>query len=129
LGDGTSTREKLVSSYSLIHGHEQKVARKLWEGLNAIPGVTTYGPDFSEKMRAPTISFTVDGRRPEALCKYIGERGICAWDGHFYASRSTEVLDLLQHGGVTRMGVVAYNTADEIDRTLNAVNDFVNSAG
>jgi cysteine desulfurase family protein (TIGR01976 family) len=126
-GDGRSTREKLVSAYALIHKHEHALASELWEGLNSIPGITTYGPDFSNEMRAPTMSFTIDGKSPADLCKFLGDRGICAWDGHFYAIRTTEVLGLLEKGGVTRMGIVAYNTHDEVDRTLNAIHDFVTS--
>jgi len=127
LGSGKNKREQLESAYAVIHAHEHEVAAGLWSGLNAINGITTYGTDFSEIMRAPTISFTVEGKRPDELCKYLGQRGICAWDGHFYAIRTTEVYGLLDKGGVTRMGIVAYNTHEEIDRTLNAVNDFVNS--
>ena len=126
-GQGADKREQLVSAYAAIHSHEHTVARKLWDGLNSIPGVKTYGPGFEEPMRAPTISFTVNGRRPDQLCSFLGSLGICAWDGHFYAIRTTEVMGLLDRGGVTRMGVVIYNTEEEIQRTLNAVNDFVNS--
>jgi len=36
--------------------------------------------------RAPTVSFTVDGWKPRAVTEELARRGICAWDGDYYAS-------------------------------------------
>jgi len=58
---------------------------------------------------------------PEELCVYLGDRNICAWDGHFYAIRAIEALGLLEQGGVTRIGVSLYTTEEEIETTLKAI--------
>jgi selenocysteine lyase/cysteine desulfurase len=86
-----------------------------------IPSVQLYGVDFSTSHRAPTISFIVENKTAAGVCKLLGEQGIFAWDGHFYALRASEILGTLDKGGVIRMGVVAYNTAEEIDRVIDVV--------
>lgn len=127
-GEGVLVREKLLSAYSILSTHERSLAKQLWDGLGQIDSVKRYGTPFEEDERSPTVVFTVEGRTPADLCKYLGQQGICAWDGHFYAIRTTEILGLEPIGGVTRMGVVVYNTPEEIDRTLNCVNDFIRTA-
>jgi cysteine desulfurase family protein (TIGR01976 family) len=121
IGKGKTLRAKLESAYKIIHHHEEGLAREIYEGLQSIQGVTIYGPQFDASLRAPTISFTVDGLTSEEVCKRLAAKGVCAWDGHFYAIRAIEVLGLLDKGGVTRVGVLLYNTRREVHRLLKEV--------
>ena len=73
-----------------------------------------YGQSFDVPRRAPTVSFTVEGKKAVEVSAHLAERGICTWDGHFYAIRPIEVMGLLDRGGVTRVGVSMYTTAGEI---------------
>jgi selenocysteine lyase/cysteine desulfurase len=50
----------------------------------------------------------------------LAERGIFAWAGNHYALPVTETLALEPHGTL-RIGLVHYNTADEVDRLLEAL--------
>lgn len=118
IGEGKTLRSKLVNAFELIHEHEIRLAEEIHDGLNKIRGVTIYGPTFDAAMRAPTVSFTIDGMTPEEVCRKLAAKGIFAWDGHFYAIRAMEVLGLQSKGGVTRVGVLLYNTADEVRRFL-----------
>ncbi len=124
-GEGKNTHDKLTDAYRIIGEYERIIATELWSGLGQIKGVTRYGTDFEIAHRCPTIVFAVNGHTPAELCKYLGERGICAWDGHFYAIRTTEVLGLESQGGLTRMGIVLYNTKEEVHYTLNVISDFI----
>jgi selenocysteine lyase/cysteine desulfurase len=54
----------------------------------------------------------------------LGERGIFIWDGNFYAINLTERLGVEQSGGVLRVGLVHYNTVQEVDRLLTALKEF-----
>lgn len=121
LGKGDSHRDTLVDAMTKVHQHEIGLATELYQGLRNIQGIDTWGPSFRDNDRAPTISFTVDGYTAEQVCQHLASHGICAWDGHFYAIRATEVLGLLEKGGVTRMGIVVYNTQDEVAYTLNTL--------
>ena len=124
-GIGQDLEAKLTHSMQQIHIHEIKVFKHLYEGLLSMDGVKIYGPPAEAAHRAPTLSFSLRGKTPQDVCKHLGSHGICAWDGHFYAIRSMEVFDLLKQGGVTRMGIVGYNTLDEVDHTLNVLAELL----
>ena len=116
-GDGNSLREKIESSYLKISRHENKLASKLYSSLNQLKNIEVIGTDFS-KRRAPTVSFIHKNKSPNEICKILASYNICAWDGHFYALKAIQDLDLEKIGGVTRLGISLYNTEEEIDRTI-----------
>ena len=120
-GNGKTLRDKILDAYVNIGKHERALAEKLYNGLKAIPGIKIVGQPFGPTQRSPTISFVKEGKTPLEVCKYLAAQNICAWDGHFYAIHAIEVLGLLEKGGVTRMGISAYNTEEEIETVLNAV--------
>lgn len=123
-GDGNSLRAKLISAYSAIGKHERALAVKLYDGLKQIKGIKIIGQPFTEAQRSPTISFVKDGMTALEVCTKLAAQNICAWDGHFYALHAIEVLGLLERGGVTRMGISAYNTEEEISKVLDVVNQL-----
>lgn len=124
LGVGVDYRSRIISAMDTIQTHERSLAQQLYVGLRDIDGTDVYGPSLKETDRAPTISFTLEGLHPTDVCKKLAEEGICAWDGHFYALRAVEVLELVPQGGVIRMGIAAYNTKEEIDRTLEVLREI-----
>ena len=119
-GDGNSLREKIESSYLKISRHENKLASKLYSSLNKLKNIEVIGTDFS-KRRAPTVSFIHKNKSPNEICKILASYNICAWDGHFYALKAIQDLDLEKIGGVTRLGVSLYNIEEEIDRTIEII--------
>jgi len=122
LGTGQTLREQLVSAYEKISTHERSLATRLYDGLASMKSVRIIGTAFkTDVLRAPTVSFLHQGKTAESVCRHLAAAGICAWDGHFYAQRAIEVLGLLESGGVTRLGISAYNTSQEIDAVLDAV--------
>ncbi len=120
-GKGKNLRSKLVTGMEGIAVYEHELASAIFYGLQEIENITLYGPSIKETPRAPTLSFTVEGKTPPEVCRLLDEKGILAWDGHFYAIRPVEVLGLLEKGGLTRIGVSLYNTLDEVERLLNAL--------
>lgn len=119
-GDGETPRERIVSAMEGIASYEEGLAHEYYQRVGAIPGVTLYGPDFSER-RAPTVSIRIDGIAPIDAATALGEQGLQLWDGHFYALRALEVLGVAEQGGVIRTGIMMYNTREEIDRLVTAV--------
>lgn len=120
-GEGPTLRARLATAMAAIAGWEHDLGRRYHDAVRAIPGVTVWGPDFTSGPRAPTVSIAIDGVRPEAAARALGERGVQVWDGHFYAVRAIEALGLAERGGVVRTGVAMYNTGEEIDRLLEGV--------
>jgi cysteine desulfurase family protein (TIGR01976 family) len=121
LGHGTDPRSRIIAGMQNLGHHERGLGMKLYQGLQKIPNVTVYGQSFDVPRRAPTVSFTVDGKQPAHVSKHLAEHGICTWNGHFYAIRPMEVMGLLDRGGVIRVGISLYTTDEEVTRLLNEV--------
>jgi selenocysteine lyase/cysteine desulfurase len=66
-----------------------------------------------------------EGNTPLALATKLGDRGFFTWDGNYYALNLTERLDVEKTGGFLRIGVVHYNTIEEVDRLLGALREIV----
>ena len=120
-GEGDSTRSKIVDAMEKINLYEDAICKDIFKKLNKIEDLTIMGPTGKEAKKAPTISFDIKGITPADICKYLGGKGICAWNGHFYGIRPTEIFGYLEKGGFTRVGVSVYNTIEEVDRLVNAI--------
>src|SRR5215469_7179938 len=120
-------RAALVSAYRTIRHHEMALAKRMIAGLLEIPGVRFYGISDPSRFdeRCPTVSVRVKDLTPLVCAKFLGDRGICTWDGNYYALNLTERLGVEKTGGLLRIGLVHYNTAEEVDRLLAAMREFV----
>jgi cysteine desulfurase family protein (TIGR01976 family) len=120
-GTGATLRERIVDAMTSISAYEHGLARAYHEGLRRIRGIKIWGPDFSSRARAPTVSITLEGHDAAAAAAALGEQGLCVWDGNFYAARAVEVLGLAERGGLLRTGVSMYSSSAEIARLLDAI--------
>lgn len=125
LGNGTLQRERLLNAMTQISQHERSLFKRLYDGLSNIKGIEVLGLSADAEKRAPTLSFAVEGKNPTAVCQYLAAHNVCAWDGHFYAIRATEILGFLEKGGVTRMGISLYTTEAEVDYTVDLMEKLV----
>jgi selenocysteine lyase/cysteine desulfurase len=116
-------REALKAAYIEIHRHERQLTETLIAGLLAIPGVTVYGITDATRLdqRVGTISIRINGHTPHEIATRLGEQGLFTWDGNFYALDLTERLGVEGQGGLLRIGIVHYNSAEEIERLLAAL--------
>jgi cysteine desulfurase family protein (TIGR01976 family) len=119
-------RVALVQAMEAIKAYERGLSERLIAGLLAIPGLTFYGISDPARfdMRTPTVAVRLAGRTPRELAEALGRRGIFCWDGNYYAINLTERLGVEADGGMLRIGLVHYNTAEEIDRLLEALNEL-----
>jgi selenocysteine lyase/cysteine desulfurase len=51
------------------------------------------------------------------------------WAGHYYAVEVMQRLGVLNSGGLVRIGFVHYNTMDELNRVMTAIDDLGTGAG
>lgn len=100
--------------------YERALGERLLDGLASVPGLTLYGPPTMDG-RVPTFGFTLDGKSPQAVAARLGEQGIFAWAGHFYAVEAIGRLGLAETGGLVRLGLCHYHRMDEVDRTVAAL--------
>ena len=121
-----SRRDALQAAYQATHQYESGLLRRLMSGLRAIPGMRIFGITDRQRFdeRCSTLSFRLGDHHPTKIAAFLGERGIFTWDGNFYALNLSERLGVEQHGGVLRVGLVHYNTAEEVDRLLAALGEF-----
>ena len=68
--------------------------------------------------------FAVEGRKPSELVEALGQEKIAANHGHFYAPRCLEGVGLDPEEGVLRISMVHYNTLDEVDRVIGALENM-----
>ncbi len=72
--------------------------------------------------RVATFAFTHPDRSPREIATSLGERDIAVWHGDYYAVEAMSRLGL--EDGAVRAGIVHYNTAQEVDRLLEALSAF-----
>lgn len=122
----TTRRDALAAAYRATVPYERALLTRLLDGLETLPGVKVYGITdracFGE--RCATVSFRIGEHNPTKIAEFLGDRGIFTWDGNFYALNLSERLCVEQKGGVLRVGIVHYNTAEEIDRLLGSLQEF-----
>jgi selenocysteine lyase/cysteine desulfurase len=118
-GSGASLRERIIDAMTHISAYEHDLAKYYHDAVRRIPGVRVWGPDFAPgRVRAPTVSLTLEKATAAQAATALGEQGICVWDGDFYAARPVQVLGLVERGGLLRTGISMYNTRDELNRLL-----------
>ena len=88
-----------------------------------MPSVEFFGiPEparFAE--RTPTVSIRVEDMPSLDVATRLGEQGFFVWEGNYYAINLSEELGVEASGGMVRIGCAHYNTNDEIDRLLLAI--------
>jgi cysteine desulfurase family protein (TIGR01976 family) len=130
VGGGPDRRAALVAGMTAIRRYEMDLYGRLVDGLATIPGLRLWGITDRARFadRTPTAALTIDGIAPRTLAERLGRQGIATWDGDFYATGLIERLGLANDGGVLRIGLTHYNTADEVDRLVDALAAIVESA-
>lgn len=121
-GSNADLHQRMRECFELIAGHEERLATRWLEFLDSKPAVRLIGPrTASPATRVPTFSFVVEGRDSReiahaALSERVGIRA-----GDFYARRCIDALGLGPCHGVVRASMVHYNTVEEVDRLIRAL--------
>jgi cysteine desulfurase family protein (TIGR01976 family) len=114
-------RQAIQLGYRAIQSHEPRLALRMLRGLKEIPNLHLYGIADESRLRCPTFAIRIAGHTPLELATKLGRQGIFTWDGNYYAINLTERLGVEKDGGFLRIGLVHYNTEEEVDRVLDAL--------
>jgi cysteine desulfurase family protein (TIGR01976 family) len=119
-------REALAAAYRATVPYERNLLTRMLSGLRTIRKVKVYGITDPKRFgeRCSTISLRMGEHHPTEIAKFLGDRGIFTWDGNFYAMNLSERLGVELKGGVLRIGLVHYNTSEEVDRLLTTLREF-----
>lgn len=99
--------------WDFIVQHEHALGQRFLDGLPE--RCRLYGIDGMDA-RVPTFAINVEGIAPSEVATRLGERGFAVWDGNYYAVEIMRRLNL--EDGAVRIGIVHYNSEDEVDRLL-----------
>jgi cysteine desulfurase family protein (TIGR01976 family) len=113
-----SRRERLRTSMAAVGDYEGELFGWLDDALRAMRHVQVLG---RPEDRTPTLSFTVANLMPRQVTAELSRRGICAWDGDYYARELFDALGVNEAGGAVRLGLAHYNTAEVIGYVIDAV--------
>ncbi|MBI3406501.1 MAG: cysteine desulfurase-like protein [Acidobacteria bacterium] len=121
-----SRRAAVLAAYKTIQAHERSLMEKLIGGLLKIRGLKFYGITDPAQfhLRVPTVAIRIAEKTPLELATALGDRGIFTWDGNYFALNLTERLGVENDGGFLRIGCVHYNTPEEVDRLLAALQEI-----
>jgi cysteine desulfurase family protein (TIGR01976 family) len=120
-GTGATLRERVLDAMQGISAYEHALAKFYHDEVQRLPGVRVWGPDFSTRLRAPTVSITLDRHTAAQAATALGAAGVCVWDGNFYAARAVERLGLAERGGLLRTGISMYSTESDVRRLLEGL--------
>lgn len=122
-GDRGGRRERLLSAMHAIRSYESDLAARLIRGLLDVRGLEFFGVRDNGRFewRVPTVAIRMASLSPSRVAEELGRRGIFVWDGNFYALNVTEDLGVESSGGLVRIGIAHYNTAEEADRLLETL--------
>ena len=123
----SSRREQLVAAFSEVQQYEQSLLRPLIATLQELSGVTIWGITAPERLeeRVPTVSITHDRHSPQMLATALAEEWTFTWPGNHYALPFTESAGL-EPQGTLRIGLLHYNTSEEVDRLLTSLRRLLN---
>ncbi len=120
---------RLDRVFARIAAHEERLAEPLLDYLDSRDDVRIIGERSpASELRVPTIAFTVNGRHARELPAALDEHRVAIRWGDFYAHRAMSALGLHEQGGVVRVSMVHYNTLEEVERLIDALDRTLGSA-
>lgn len=113
--------------FGLIAQHEQTLAERFLDFALHRPGLRLLGRHSAKSEdRAPTFSFTVEGKSSAAVVAALTAQQIACWNGDFYAPRLLEAVGITDTtDGVVRTSMAHYNTVEEVEQLVGALNRVI----
>jgi cysteine desulfurase family protein (TIGR01976 family) len=102
--------------WEFVSEHERELGQRFLDGLPQ--GYRLHGIPSLDG-RVPTFAVTHERASPEEVATRLGDQGFAVWHGNYYAVEIMKRLGLAD--GAVRIGIVHTNTADEVDRLLDAL--------
>ena len=118
--DDVSASIKTARVRALFQHTERRNLKPLLSYLSQHQAVRLIGKKTT-KHRAPTVSFTVDGRDPAEIAAALAEQKIGIGNGNCYAYRLMEALGIPPQKGVVRLSFVHYTQREELDRLIESL--------
>ncbi|MHB9030011.1 MAG: aminotransferase class V-fold PLP-dependent enzyme [Candidatus Latescibacterota bacterium] len=116
-------RDAVREAMACIHRYTGVLVRAALENLAAVPGITLYGPRWSEE-RTPLIAFNVAGWNPMQLAEALNEYGVESRAGCHCATLAHYFLGL-DPPASCRLSFYIYNTLEEVRYATESLAEIV----
>jgi selenocysteine lyase/cysteine desulfurase len=113
-------RPSIERAFDVMTALEAPLQQKLIDYLSGRPGVRIIGPAHAGSSRVGTVSFIHERLPSREIVEAAHRNEIGIRNGHMYAYRLCQALDLDPTDGVVRVSLVHYNNEAEIDRLISA---------
>ncbi|MFD2178983.1 cysteine desulfurase-like protein [Veronia pacifica] len=124
--DHSDLRCRLVESYGQTAEYERHLSRYFLNKLDQYQHIKLHGVRDDEG-RTPTFALSSKNFTSEYLAQQMAKEHIYVWNGHFYALDVVKHLNLLDSGGVLRVGFMHYNTEEEVERFFNVLGNILST--
>ena len=114
-------RDRVVAAMRLIETHENALRERVEKELAQLPGATIWS---RAARRTPTLLVSFDRLDASELSRSLGEQGVNAPAGSFYAIEAARRLGLGETGGL-RIGLAPYTDDSDVERLLEALSTYV----
>lgn len=126
--DGTSPRRDLETAFDAFRVQENALVERLLDWLGSRGDCRVIGPAANvDSRRVPTVAFKVAGRDSGDVARAVEEHRVAIRFGDFHSRRLIEHLGLADGGGVVRVSMVHYNTLDEVERLIGALEEALDA--
>ncbi len=119
VGFGAALRYLADLGMDQVRAHEVDLTRYALARLGDVPGVTIYGPPEAED-RGGVVSFSLEDVHPHDVGQVLDDHGVAVRAGHHCAQ---PVMARLQVPATARASFYIYNTRDEVDDLVRAVEE------
>lgn len=117
-----SPRDKMKTIHKLIADREKLLTIPILDYLRESPSIRLLGKTHcKDEDRAATIAFKPLKKSSDAVATAMQKAGIGTENGDFYAPRTLQSLGLAEDGGVVRISLLHYNTLQDVERILLAL--------
>jgi len=124
--DAPARLDRAKALFELFGTHEETLMAPVLDLLAAKGDVTVVGdPRPDHAVRAPTISFYSPKRSSASVYDALIAARISCGHGNFYAHRLLGALGLDLDDGVVRLSAVHYNTAEDMARACEVLDDVL----
>jgi cysteine desulfurase / selenocysteine lyase len=101
-----------------VRQHEIDITSYAIKAVTDVKGITLYGPS-NPNHRGGVVSFNISDIHPHDLATIMNEQGVAIRSGHHCAQILMERLDV---SATSRTSFYIYNTKEEVDIFINALN-------
>jgi cysteine desulfurase/selenocysteine lyase len=109
--------------WDAIQAHEERLTRRLIDGLTSLAGVRLLGP-VDTRDRRGVVTFSVDGFSADDVCRFLDDRGIALRGGYHCAQPLVRAFGV---EGAARASLAPYSIDADVDGLLQGVEDLLGS--